>query len=210
MNWDHLLADLQQALNQPLPGPMAQLKMAPKPVDMERFKAMDTSAYRYGSVLILLHPKEGKLLFPLIQRPIYPGVHSGQVSLPGGKLDQTDEDIVSTALRETREEIGVEVAKKHVIGSLSEMFIPPSKFRVTPVVAFKEEVHQMVPDQREVMELFTVSIDDILNDTVRKETKLNIKGAELQTPYFELHGKVVWGATAMILSEFSDILKKIV
>src|SRR5262245_61829436 len=129
-----LLNKLKTRLSESLPGEQAQILLAPfnrKMIDPKKLKQED---YRLSAVMILFCEDEHDRLFiPLIQRLPYEGVHSGQISLPGGKFDQTDIDLSQTAIRECREEIGV-TEEIEMIGKLSQLYIPVSGFLVEPFV----------------------------------------------------------------------------
>lgn len=210
---DALKARLQQILSKPLPGHQAHLLMSPhvrkmKGVDLT--KPADGKTPRDSGVLILLYPGEdGHIYFPLIQRPTYVGAHSGQVSFPGGKVEEEDNSIIDTAKREAWEEVGVDLTAIEVIGQLSKLYIWASNFMVFPVVAFARERPDYKPDVTEVSELLETDVLQILDDDNIKEKEIeNALGLQITAPYYDVHGKVVWGATAMMLSELSELLKK--
>ncbi|TAF65316.1 MAG: CoA pyrophosphatase [Cytophagales bacterium] len=196
--------------NNKLPGVEAHKKMAPP----GRFSENPTlykpnKDTRVGSVLILLYPDENNIVkFPLILRPEYDGVHSGQVALPGGKKDEEDVDLVAVALRETWEEIGVEVTRNEVIGQLSEIYIPPSNFLVYPTVAKLDHKPNFIPSPHEVAGLFEVSIDTLIDQSICKEKWVEFRGSQVLLPYFDINDNVVWGATAMILCELKELLSQ--
>lgn len=191
-----------------LPGEPAQRLMMPKEGNVQRFDLNRKNARR-GGVLILFYAKDNEVHIPLMERQDYDGTHSGQISLPGGKIEKQDRSIVQTALRETEEEIGVERQKVEVLGTLSDLYIPPSNFRVTPVVGFIEEMPSFVLDSREVKSLIETPLSRIVHPEYRKWTQLNVRNYRLHTPYFDIEDRVVWGATAMILSELAEIIKPI-
>jgi 8-oxo-dGTP pyrophosphatase MutT (NUDIX family) len=201
----HLI--LQERLKHPLPEIEAHLQMAPP----QRFKEMahykPNAQTRESAVLILFYPKAGEIYFPLIQRPEYAGVHSGQVALPGGKKDAEDTDLTATALRETWEEIGVYVLREHVIGQLSTMYIPPSNFLVTPILAVIDFLPAFVPEAHEVVEILETDTAYFLTEDTRKQKIIQTKYMEAEVPYFDLHSRAVWGATAMILSELRWVMR---
>lgn len=165
---------------------------------------------RDSAVLILFYENSGKIYFPLMVRPTYPGVHSGQVSLPGGKYEMQDLNLEETALRETEEEIGISREYVEVIGQLSDHYIPPSNFNIEPYIGFLREKPIFVKDEKEVDEVLEVPLADLMDEKLKK-TKLirPYKGMEIEAPYFDLEDRVVWGATAMILSELVEVIKQI-
>jgi len=148
------------------------------------------------------------LHFPLIQRPDYDGVHAKQMSFPGGKKDEEDESLKITALRETKEEIGIDPSKIEIIGSLTELYIIASNFNVLPTIGILRELPDFIADKHEVDEVIEVKLEDLMDDGKQKEKPLTIlQGITINAPYFDLNDKVVWGATAMILSELKQILR---
>jgi 8-oxo-dGTP pyrophosphatase MutT (NUDIX family) len=209
MNLAQLRIQLQQALAQNLPGREAQLKMSPLPVDWRRFSLDAPATAKKSAVLLLFYPEESGVFFPLIKRPSYPGAHSGQVSFPGGKVEPNDPDLVYTALREAEEEIGIDAGKVEVLGRLTDLYIPTSNFLVSPVLGFLEEKPRFVPEVREVERIIPTAISTVGQPQVRQRTTIPIgEGRQLNTPYFALDGEVVWGATAMILSELLQLLEQ--
>lgn len=171
----------------------------------------DHSDAKQSGVLILLYP--GQLQetyrFALIRRPEYEGVHSGQVSLPGGRYEPSDRDLSDTALRETEEEIGVIASSVELLGALSELYIPPSNFMVHPFVGWTDRRPVFIPDHQEVEEVIEADLTDLMDDRKIKKRKIPLRnGLVILAPCFELGGSVVWGATAMILSEFREVVRR--
>jgi 8-oxo-dGTP pyrophosphatase MutT (NUDIX family) len=201
---------LKHKLNKSLPGHDAHKLMMPLEGTNARFDESRMKKARLSSVLILFYKKNNEIYFPLTQRQDYGGTHSGQVSFPGGKWEETDLDLIHTAKREAFEEIGIEDEKIEIIGQLTDLFIPPSNFRVTPVVAFAHEPPTFVIDTYEVKELLEVPLKQLLNSqTVKRKDITFSSGFKLNAPYFDIGGKVVWGATAMMLSELVSIIKSV-
>lgn len=210
--YNELQTQLKNRLSLALPGLSAQARMAPP----ERFPKNHQQLYkpnsltRIGCVLILLYPENNqKIHFPLIVRPEYEGVHSGQVALPGGKQDEEDTDFIATALRETCEEIGVEVDRTQVLGRLSELYIPPSNFIVHPIVAAITEKPTFVPSAREVAKLLTVDLTSLLGDARREVKDVVWRGKTVNLPFYNIEDHMVWGATAMILGEFLTVIEEL-
>jgi 8-oxo-dGTP pyrophosphatase MutT (NUDIX family) len=205
----HIINSIIQKLKEPLPGEEAQHLMAP----VGRGKAVDygdQDLFRKSAVMVLLCEDEsGEVFIPLTQRFAYDGVHSGQVSFPGGKFDEQDETLQQTALRECEEEIGVTAVK--VLGMMTSLYIPVSNFLVQPVVGYCAEKNVfMTPNVREVKHIVKLYLKDLLNETITKEGDVEVaRGLKRKAPYFEIEGLKVWGATAMILSEFKVLLKTI-
>lgn len=200
---------LKHALSGALPGWEAQRKMInfsrPRAEDVE---TIDPGANR-GAVLILIYPKDGEDHVVLILRNTYDGVHSGQVGLPGGKVEKSDRDLMATALREAHEEVGILPAEVEILGGLSPVYIPPSRFLVYPYVGISEKRPDFQRDPTEVAKIIEAPVEKFLDPAYRKEKTIfvNSEKTELAIKYFDIQDQVVWGATAMIMSEFSEIVK---
>ena len=164
---------------------------------------------RQGGVALLLYQDAGNWHFPLMKRNEYPGIHSGQVSLPGGKMEPEDQTLIDTALRESHEELGLKVGLDEVIGNLSELYIIASHFNILPVVAVMKEPPVFKPDPREVNQVLVGSLNRLLLSEDRKEKEMMVRGYDIRAPYFEIEDHVVWGATAMILNEFLVVVRDI-
>jgi 8-oxo-dGTP pyrophosphatase MutT (NUDIX family) len=204
---DEFFRVLQQHLARPLPGRDVQYRMASAFRRNELPDYEQLTDYRESAVCIALFERDGQIVFILIERPVYEGVHSGQIALPGGKKDPTDPDLMFTALRELYEETGIRLLPEDVLGSLSRLYIPPSNFMVYPYVAVLRSIPVYQPDEREVKQVLEVSIDELMDETIIKETEIEVApGMKIKTPYFEVQGKVVWGATAMMLNELKYII----
>lgn len=203
-----MLSLLEKGMKHPLPGKEAQLSMSPNPQDLRRFDTKLPLNHRKSAVLILFYPNEDKAFFPLIKRPVYPGVHSGQIALPGGKMEDEDQDVIDTALREAWEEVGVLPQQVKLIGKMSDLFIPTSNFLVSPILGYSEEMPDFVPEEKEVARIIETAVSTLYEPTIRKKKILEFSNNfRLDTPYFEVDKEMVWGATAMILSELLQILE---
>ncbi|MEM9391319.1 MAG: CoA pyrophosphatase [Bacteroidota bacterium] len=204
---DLLIQKLEKKLTEPLPGIKAQGLMTPAGITDLRFNIEMMNAARLSGVLILLYWKNGEWQIPLTLRHDYDGVHSGQVSLPGGKKDDSDVDVIETALRETQEEVGIESDGIEVIGQLTDLYIPPSNFKVTPTLAYATGSPIFQVDAFEVKELIEVPISLLKDENSIKTKRMEFgNGYASDMPYFDVKGHVVWGATAMILSELVALL----
>ncbi len=207
MNLSELVSKLDKAFQSPLPGKEAHLKMAPSPIDPKRFDMAVPDNHRKGAVLILFYPHEDGVFLPLIKRPSYEGVHSGQIAFPGGKYEKDDIDLGTTALREANEEVGIDPSRVELIGELTNVYIPPSNFLVSPFIGVTDVRPDFIPEEREVDEIILPNLLEILSPDIRKEKKFHFsRNMILDTPYFDIKGEVVWGATAMMISELLDIL----
>jgi len=192
-----------------LPATLAHIKMAPKE-RIEALKNLDFKAEnpRIAAVMLLFYPKNGKTHLVLIVRNAYNGVHSSQIAFPGGKYENTDADYAATALRETHEEVGIAPNKIEVIKHFSPMYIPPSNFLVHPFLGISKEELQFYPDIREVAGIIELPLSVFLDDEIIIEATLSTSYANnALVPAFNIQNHIVWGATAMILSELRDVLK---
>lgn len=192
-----------------LPATSAHLKMAPKE-RAEGLKNLDINALnpRIAAVMMLLYPKNKETHLVLIVRNAYDGVHSSQIAFPGGKYETTDSGFEETALRETHEEIGVLPENIKVIREFSPMFIPPSNFLVHPFLGISSEELSFYPDAREVASVIELPLSVFLDDEIIIEATLSTSyGANILVPAFNIQNHIVWGATAMILSELREVLK---
>jgi 8-oxo-dGTP pyrophosphatase MutT (NUDIX family) len=184
-------------------GFAAQRRMAPSSRPVGRFESRPGEP-RLGGVLMLLYCVNDEVMLVLIRRPDYNGVHSGQVSCPGGR-HEPPESLETTALRETYEEVGIRPEEVVVLGQLTTLYIPPSDFEVHPFVGyFSAGRPAFVPDSREVAEIIEVSLADLLDPATRVEEVWELRGVEVLVPFYQISGQKVWGATAMMLSELVE------
>ncbi|HQQ94958.1 MAG TPA: CoA pyrophosphatase [Bacteroidia bacterium] len=201
---------LRARLSETLPGTEAHSLMMPSHRKLVSADSLLEGSFKPGAVLVLLcYDKSKRYFIPLIQRFSYEGHHSGQVALPGGKPESGDADLQETALRECFEEIGLG-HDVEVLGGLSPLYISVSGFLVHPFVAvYKKEVESFVPHEREVEEVLKFFLDELLDEKNKQIGEVQLPGGHLEAPYFALSDKRVWGATAMILSEFREVLRSI-
>tara|TARA_B100000809_G_C15139312_1_gene532264 strand:+ start:1453 stop:2088 length:636 start_codon:yes stop_codon:yes gene_type:complete len=191
-------------------GEMAHAELSPLPIDLRNLHySKSKKTHRIGAVIVLIYSKNNELYFIVTQRHEYNGSHSGQISLPGGKYEEIDGDTQQTALRETNEEIGVAQSSIDVIASLCELYIPPSNFLVHPYVGVVKDDILFKRDEFEVKEIIEVPLSFLLETKVIKKPLTELTKTanyEEYCPCFEFEGKIIWGATAMILNELRRIL----
>lgn len=207
---EQLVNRLKKALSETLPGIDAQYLMAPLNRARMSQEQLNTQNYKPSAVMILFCENEkGELYIPLTERMTYNGAHSGQVSLPGGKYEIQDGDLMYTAIRECYEEIGIKEIE--VIGKLTPLHIPVSSFLVHPYVGIcKIKDPVMINQEREVKRLIKLPVTDLLDERIVKEGTMKVmETMNIKTPWFEVEELKVWGATAMILSELKQVLKLI-
>jgi len=208
MNFNLFLNNLPKIQNAPLLASESHLKMAP----MERITMLKQWDYstltpKKAGVLALFYPKKTETYLVLIIRTPR-GIHSSQVAFPGGKFEEEDRDLAHTAVRETEEEIGISQKEINLITHLSEIYVPPSNFLVYPHIGHLDFEPKFTLQQDEVSDIIEVSLNDFLN---AKIVTHNIKASYsnfVGVPAYMVNGKIVWGATAMILSELKDVLIK--
>lgn len=199
------ISKLRIQMKKNLPGEAAQLKMAPS------YRHLIPPGDKLGDagVMLLIYPLSGELNTVFMQRTVYPGAHSGQISFPGGRFEPEDSDLATTALRETEEEFGIAAKDIEVLGKLTPLHIPVSRMEVHPFVGFLAERPAFLPNPQEVERLIEIKIADLLQPSIIKTKPKLYNDFKGSIPYFEVHENQVWGATAMILSEFLEIIRRI-
>lgn len=194
-----------------LPGVDAHNIMVPK----ERLEIMKKLNFeqikpRIAAVMMLFYPKEGITHLVLIVRNSYEGVHSSQIAFPGGKYEKEDANFEETALRETHEEIGIHPEKIEILKAFTKLYIPPSNFMVYPYLGICKEEIVFNPNPAEVSDIIELPLSTFLSDTIIIESKIKTSYANaIDVPAFKIEEHIVWGATAMILSELKVVLKEL-
>ena len=202
--------DLRSAFDVPLPGYKAHNEvMGYKRPTVEEVMESDVQP-RLSAVIFLLYPGVEDWYFLLLKRHDYSGVHSGQVGLPGGSLDfgETPEE---AAVRELHEESGLLLDPKRIIAPLTSLYIPPSNFIVRPYAAIFDKQPEWRFDSHEVKRGIEVPLKDLLKAESLTDTnvKLSDGATRLNVKAFNFEEEIVWGATAMILSECKEILRNL-
>lgn len=208
---NHFRDVLKNAIEKGIPGEDAHLRMSPLKRPLSSLAIKKAETIRESAVAIILFPNENTHHCILIQRPIYDGTHSGQVSFPGGKKDLEDIHLEFTARREAFEEVGIQLTENLLIGELTEVFIPVSGFKVKPFIYFHETIPELTPDEREVAEIFTFTIDELLSENSFSTMEIKFPNGITQKniPCFNLSNKQIWGATALILNELRELILNI-
>lgn len=211
MDFQYFLEHVPYLAEAELPALMAHAIMAP----VERLETLQNpidaaKAPRTAAVLMLLYPKDGETHMVLIVRNTYKGVHSAQVAFPGGKYEETDPDFAYTALREAQEEVGVNPEVVELIKPFTPMYIPPSNFMVHPFLGVAKQELKFVPDPSEVARIIELPLAVFLDEAIVIETSLTTSySTEINVPAFNIEETIVWGATAMMLSELKEVLKSV-
>lgn len=199
---------VKRNLNNPLPGVSAHLKMVSverKEMIRQKFRTPDA---KKAAVLILFYPVIEKPHLIFIERSMYGGIHSGQISFPGGQFENQDNSLIQTALRETEEEIGIKASSITTIGNLSHIFIQPSNFYVLPVVAYLNDIPDFIIDKKEVSKVLNFSWDQLTDKNNIINSDIQVRGTILRdVPCFQINNFVIWGATAMMLRELIDVIE---
>ena len=201
---------LEEALSKDKPGFEIQKEMSPVQGDAERYYETPDFARKAG-VMMVLYLKESDWHTAFLKRTMNRNdAHAGQISLPGGRYEEEDSTLLHCALRETEEEIGIPQGDIDVVGSLSSLYVYASNHLVHPFVGFLNNPPEFRIDQSEVHSVIEAPVNYLADHTVVKMTDLSVRGFQLKNvPYYDLFGEVMWGATAMMVSEFLNIWKRI-
>ncbi len=208
MDFNFFLTHISKLKELPLGGLQSQFKMVPELRKKYSLKDIEAKKPKESAVLALFYPdRDYNTKILLMLRASYNGVHSAQISLPGGKKEKNDINLQFTALRETEEEIGVSKTDITIIRELTKTYIPPSNFWVTPFMGILEKT-PIFKTNDEVEKLIEVSLIDVLDENSLSSKNLTTTYMEnIDVPCFKLNNYIVWGATAMMLSEIKDLLK---
>lgn len=193
-----------------LPGEASHRYYSPpyRPIITEA-QALEKGA-RLAGVNILLYKKADEWYIPLIVRAQNKqDKHSGQISLPGGSREPEDRDMAVTAVRETWEEIGIPQQEIRVIRELSPIYIPPSNFFVYPYLSFTRRNPLFYIQEKEAVKLLEIPVRFLQSLPEVPKTQIFPTSRGVEVPYFSFQEYTIWGATAMILSEFISMVKKL-
>ena len=192
-----------------MPGRSAQFKMTSY---QGRLDFIIPENAQLAAVLVLFYEENDQIQTVFIERNDHKDdKHSGQISFPGGKKEASDSSMERCALRETYEEIGVGSSNIEVLGRLTSLYIPVSNFHVFPVVGIMHQTPTFTRDTSEVKSIIQVPVKNLLHpEAVKRKNILTHQQRKLlNVPYFDIKGKVIWGATAMILGELVSILEEV-
>jgi len=204
-----MIGRIQYELLKELPAWEAQQKMAPplrKPLSKQPLQV------RLSAVCILLFYKNEELHTILIRRTQDGKTHGGQISFPGGRFEANDFSFTYCAQRECEEEIGLAISEMKVLGAMSQLYIPPSNYMVYPVVMFSHKVEDLIASVNEVDEIIEVPLKKLFDDSCKKRIEVEASSNKVkikETPIYQFESYVIWGATAMILSEFEEIYNRL-
>ena len=205
----NIIRSLQHSFLKELPGLEAQLRMAPP--GRGQMPPVPKSV-RQSAVCSLLYFKNKALHTLLIKRTDDGKTHGGQISFPGGRLDANDFSLTYCALRECEEEIGLAKSQIKILGRLTELFIPPSNFLVSPILCYVEHIENLIPSPNEVAEIIEVPILELFDNANKKMHEIRRGNAGeliMKTPIYNFREHIIWGATAMMLAEFEEIYRRV-
>jgi len=211
MNFQDFLTRILLIETQILPAEAAHLiMMPPERKDIMKDLDMELVNPRKAAVMMLFYPKDGEAHLVLIVRNSYPGVHSSQIAFPGGKVELYDTSLSDTALRETQEEIGISREKITIVRAFTQVYIPPSNFMVYPFLGYSNEELIFLPDPAEVADIIELPLHQFMDDSILVLKKMSTSySLSIDVPAFKIADHYVWGATAMMLSELKETLKKV-
>jgi 8-oxo-dGTP pyrophosphatase MutT (NUDIX family) len=202
-----LLDRLSTRLTGPLPGHEAHRTMAPRfSARRDALSVADRDCREAGVLALLLPADEAPVLVLTVRRDELPD-HGGQISFPGGQREGA-ETLDDTALREAEEEIGLPRSSVRLLGALTPLYIPPSNFCVQAYVGAATEALSLRPTDREVQRILQAPLDRLLAPDARVVEPWTLHGQEVDVPYYDINGHVVWGATAMMLAELLAVLRE--
>ncbi len=207
-NYSTIIHFLSTRLNEPLPGRAAQERMLGRVVPMPATVPQNA---RLSAVLCLLYPIDNELHLVLMRRNEDKTAHSGQVSFPGGRKEPYDDTLMATALREAEEEIGINKTHVQLLGALTPIYIPVSNYNVFPYIGFSNTKPEFKPSANEVAHVLEIPLSLLfhknkktITDVISPASKIKIKNVNA----YQLSADVlIWGATAMILSELEVLLE---
>lgn len=202
--FDDLIELVEQRTHESLPGPKAQMRMAPVRDDaLDRIGVRNRSCREAGVLLVLLPVNDTPHVLVTVRRNHLPN-HAGQVALPGGRREE-GESLLQTALREAQEEVDLDPEEVEVIGPLTPLFIPPSNYCVYPFLGFARRHPILRPHDYEVDRIVEIPLPHLIDDSAVRRERWTIRGEQVLVPYFDVGGLHIWGATAMILSELVEL-----
>ncbi len=203
MQFSEKISVIRAELQKPLPGEQQQYRMAP---EFRGIPVSPSGKIRKAAVMICIFPRKEDLKIIFFKRSDYDGPHGGQVSFPGGMFEEKDMDLAETAIRETMEEIGLKIDKSAILGALTPLQIPVSNMFVQPFVGFYPSEPVFTIEKREVDYLIISSIAELLDSTIIRKERWMLHGRELEVPFYKVNENIIWGATAMMLSEFLAVV----
>jgi 8-oxo-dGTP pyrophosphatase MutT (NUDIX family) len=199
------IQDIEEALKLELVGGKIHQRMLPEGRSLV-IPPLKLGKVKESAVLVFLFPINNELNFCLTRRNSNMKHHPGQISFPGGQSEDYESTIFETALRELEEEVGVDKTKVTVIGKLSDLYISVSNFLIHPVVGYLDNEPVFHIDPREVEELIIIPVRSFFDENVSTFTEVETNIGLLNVPCYKINDCVIWGATAIIIAEFTELL----
>lgn len=188
--------------------PIEKAHLEVAPLRENKLSLLDNKRIKYSAVLLLLFPFKNEIATVLIHRTKYNGAHSNEISLPGGKYEKSDINYRQTAIRETKEELGIPPKDIHIIRPLSNIYIPVSNFQITPFIGYMNATPEIIPQEREVADYFALPLKELMKvNSIQKRKVQASKQSIMKVPCFVFENHIIWGATAMILNEFRYLIR---
>lgn len=206
-NFDKLLIQISNQIDrQELPGQLAHKIMQPYYANAKSITIPTNPLAKKSAVLILVFLKKNEPYVLFIERPENTGVHSGQISFPGGKVEPNDKDFIDTALREAEEEVGIHRNQIKILGAISKVYVAASNFLIFPIVGYMH-TQPIYQTNEEVKRILEVPLAFLHQAKIEEKPIPSAMGITLQAPYIAIENNILWGATAMIVSEFIHITR---
>lgn len=211
-----MIENIKENLESELPGINSWNRMAVKPIQDSNIDNEKIIRYeellskdklkkmKKAAVLICFFKKDGEYHLPLIRRPMHEKNHPGQIALPGGAMEK-NETLENTALREAFEEIGIVPENVDIIGKMTPLPIPVSKYLISPFIGIVDYEPKWNINKKEVDELIILKFKDLVNADNGYYEDWNLKDNMIRVPIFKVMNKEIWGATAAVLSELIDL-----
>ena len=203
--------EIKQKLSKPLPGVASHLKLAPKArvSELINFNGNETNAKK-SAVMILLYQEGDELKVIFIKRGMYVGIHAGQIAFPGGKYEDSDINLENTALREVEEEIGIPASAINVLGRLTDIYVSKSNFIISTFVGLLKQKPFFVKSEREVAEIYEIDLKLFFEDNIIFEKDFIVPSSQssVRALYYKIENIDIWGASAMVMTEFIDIISQ--
>jgi 8-oxo-dGTP pyrophosphatase MutT (NUDIX family) len=211
-----LIENIKENLELKLPGILSWNRMAVKPINdnnienekiiryEELLSENKLSEMKQAAVLICFFKKNGEYHLPLIRRPMHEKNHPGQIALPGGAMEE-NETLENTALREAFEEVGIIPESVEIIGKMTPLPVPVSKYLISPFIGIAKHEPKWNINKQEVDELIILKFKDLIDSNNGYYEDWDLNGNTLRVPIFKVMNKEIWGATAAVLSELLDL-----
>jgi len=211
-----LIENIKENLELKLPGILSWNRMAVKPINdnnienekiiryEELLSENKLSEMKQAAVLVCFFKKNGEYHLPLIRRPMHEKNHPGQIALPGGAMEE-NETLENTALREAFEEVGIIPESVEIIGKMTPLPVPVSKYLISPFIGVAKHEPKWNINKQEVDELIILKFEDLIDSNNGYYEDWNLNGNTLRVPIFKVMNKEIWGATAAVLSELLDL-----